>query len=812
MPTQTGTIDLRSGNAVRIATQNSIESLGGTYIDQSELDVAANNIRASVRKEIYEVDPATGLPTSEARWKSAIDVAARGIRTEVSETYATKDEASTTTTATGEIATLDGVATAPLASLVAYGRSVQDGSPTPDAPVEIASVSGRNLLDPAYFTQNATQRNFYSVSDGMLAVKGSDTQGWPNMPTIRLAAGYYTFLRTNGTGTATIMKMVDGVTSMLVSQAAGSMISSFRLTEDSDVALKVGNGAGSAYPFEVGVQLARGRTFYPFAKHDAVSVDVGSKNLSPLFSHDFTDKYSSTNPEGYWLTNATSNLTQLADGWAHFEMDNTSGTASVYIAPQVGRIPSSVHEGGTYTIMCEFRNLVATDKARWQTLLAYDNTAAASALTGSKFTITANDWGEAGESGVFYRTGTAQPSFNISTKLLRLFLQVWANNKVSVDLRLSLYAGEYDGPYVPYEEGTSTPIDLQGNELRSLPDGTHDELSVDSAGNVTLTRRVKSVDADTSGWILGSSGSTNSNGIAYVELSTGLKGSVLTEGAKYLMSSLPKSTGNWASATGREVACNQQSLFYRFPSSGTATLASALADMRANGFEALIPYTNVSTIDLGTIAMPQVSDGSTVWLSASMAVEATYTAWMPNSEALRSSISQTADGVLATISQSYATKDEVATLVRAYGDGVLVCKRGQTIGALINADGSFDVVSLTWEGGVPKVEVDGQNEVVPLTRIAADGATFGKASGFHMAIETVGEGTSQTQRLGFYDEAGTLVAYMQNGLMYVANTMVLHTMRVGEDDETTQETEGWEWKYQTADSATPGNLTLRWVG
>lgn len=176
------------------------------------------------------------------------------------------------------------------------------------------------------------------------------------------------------------------------------------------------------------------------------------------------------------------------------------------------------------------------------------------------------------------------------------------------------------------------------------------------------------------------------------------------------------------------------------------------------------------------------------------------------------SISQTADGVLATISQSYATKDEVATLVRAYGDGVLVCKRGQTIGALINADGSFDVVSLTWEGDVPKVEVDEQDEVVPLTRIAADGATFGKASGFHMAIETVGEGTSQTQRLGFYDEAGTLVAYMQNGLMYVANTMVLHTMRVGEDDETTSEVEGWEWKYQTADSATPGNLTLRWVG
>lgn len=183
-----------------------------------------------------------------------------------------------------------------------------------------------------------------------------------------------------------------------------------------------------------------------------------------------------------------------------------------------------------------------------------------------------------------------------------------------------------------------------------------------------------------------------------------------------------------------------------------------------------------------------------------------------NEVTARTTFQQSTDDFLATISRDYATKDEVATLVRAYGDGVLVCKKGQTIGALINADGSFDVVSLTWEGDVPKVEVDEQNKIVPLTRIAADGAIFGKASGFHMAIETVGEGTSQTQRLGFYDEAGTLVAYMQNGLMYVANTMVLHTMRVGEDDPITQDvTEGWEWKYQSAGS-TKGNLTLRWVG
>lgn len=186
----------------------------------------------------------------------------------------------------------------------------------------------------------------------------------------------------------------------------------------------------------------------------------------------------------------------------------------------------------------------------------------------------------------------------------------------------------------------------------------------------------------------------------------------------------------------------------------------------------------------------------------------------------RTTFQQSTDGFLATISRDYATKDEVATLVRAYGDGVLVCKKGQTVGALVNADGSFDVVTVSWEGedgGTPNAMTQ-----APLTHIAGDVATFGSRSGAFVAIETVEvEDTSgqvsTTRQLGFYDGTNPdndpqLVAYMRNGLFYVANTMVLHTMRVGEDDPTTQDvTEGWEWKYQSTGS-TKGNMSLKWVG
>ena len=49
-------------------------------------------------------------------------------------------------------------------------------------------------------------------------------------------------------------------------------------------------------------------------------------------------------------------------------------------------------------------------------------------------------------------------------------------------------ATAYEPPQV-----TTTPIDLDGHSLRSLPDGTCDELTVDATGVVTLTKRVEEV-------------------------------------------------------------------------------------------------------------------------------------------------------------------------------------------------------------------------------------------------------------------------------------------------------------------------------
>lgn len=41
-------------------------------------------------------------------------------------------------------------------------------------------------------------------------------------------------------------------------------------------------------------------------------------------------------------------------------------------------------------------------------------------------------------------------------------------------------------------------------------------------------------------------------------------------------------------------------------------------------------------------------------------------------------------------------------IIREYENGVLVARRGNSCGALINAEGSFDVVAVSWTGAVPE--------------------------------------------------------------------------------------------------------------
>ena len=85
-------------------------------------------------------------------------------------------------TETGNPISVDDAFPAPLCGLTVYGKSTQDGTPTPDAPVPIVSagesgsvavkVTGKNLLNPALF-QNHKYQNF-NVETGYYAIDNSN--------------------------------------------------------------------------------------------------------------------------------------------------------------------------------------------------------------------------------------------------------------------------------------------------------------------------------------------------------------------------------------------------------------------------------------------------------------------------------------------------------------------------------------------------------------------------------------------------------------------------------------------------------------
>ena len=200
------------------------------------------------------------------------------------------------------------------------------------------------------------------------------------------------------------------------------------------------------------------------------------------------------------------------------------------------------------------------------------------------------------------------------------------------------------------------------------------------------------------------------------------------------------------------------------------------------------------TIDLGYIDLPTVTDDATVYVAAEVQPKiggSWYTAdglelgneWWSTRQMLH----QTTD--IANAANTTAADAQVRSLtnagiiiglqsvVRRYGDGVLVAYTGQTIGALVNAAGSFDVVDITWSNGVPTV-VTSTADASGLSRYASLGQqlTIGKVGTPQIKTELLdGE-----QILGFYNAGGSRVAYIgSDGVFHMVSAVVMQSIILG---------------------------------
>lgn len=185
---------------------------------------------------------------------------------------------------------------------------------------------------------------------------------------------------------------------------------------------------------------------------------LSQPNLTPYFLMPMTQT-----TDTYWDNISYTRFTQLEDGWAHFSYANSgSSTVNNYILPKV---ITTLTPGGRYTLLVEFRNVsISSDGGNFysqQNVYAQvwgTDSYGGFSISNAAIRALANGQGVFRKSLTLLTADSKDPSGTVrgslpKTQFMSINQQVTAGQSVSYDLRLSLYEGEYTGPYKPYVGG-----------------------------------------------------------------------------------------------------------------------------------------------------------------------------------------------------------------------------------------------------------------------------------------------------------------------------------------------------------------------
>lgn len=416
-----------------------------------------------------------------------------------------------------------------------YGRSTQDGTPTPSAPVAIESVEG-NLLDTVStgsLTDSGVTWTYHA--DGTITAAGTATaNSWSHNSGNRILAHL-----TAGTYTASVSApfglVIYSGSTRLYSGANNSY--TFTLSGESDVSVYALVPNGQTVNATTGIMLAVGSAAMPYVPYQNVGLRSIGRNLWAYGNRTFT-RYVRVN----------------------FDAPLPAGTYTVSAV-----VTSADTDASTSVFTFRDANDVAVGSA---TLTR--NSRASDVVTIAR---------PATYCYLYSSTGESPSTGDEAT---------WADIQVEV--------GSVAHAYEPYESVT-IPIDLGGRSLRSLPDGTRDEVTVDEWGHAVLTQRVGAVTIDGLTW------QTNSNWGGWPSFyTTELQGVIVPSYAgsmadmNIMCECLPVSLRNNMYASGDPAICITSSdLVIRYTAASTAAdLTQAFA-----GMELTYKLLNPQTIDLG---------------------------------------------------------------------------------------------------------------------------------------------------------------------------------------------------------------------
>ena len=483
---------------------------------------------------------------------------------------------------------VDGAA---IRSMTVDGKSVQDGTPTPSAPVPIQVVSGANYFKgfaDATTPVSSTVGVSFTMDMGVLYATGTatgtgyawqaNTTGYNRAPKVLLPAGTYTVSETTGLFG---VRMGKGPSNSYYDVAPKGESRTITLAEDTKLAFVPQVINGTVYNNSVPViMISSGSEAQPYVPYGSLGLKVKGNNLLRLQASDsYTLSYLGitwTVEDGVLYANGTASGASTAF--------NTTSTANCFTAGTLA--------AGTYT--------------------AYTSSNVAYLRVGTGASNTKLVVGSVGLPLTF--------TLNAATDVYIIPTISNGNSANHEAVNVMLNSGSTSLPYTPYVDSL-TEIPLAGHVLASLPDGTKDILTVDASGHVTIAKRTGRITLD---------GTNKTATRVWQGSTTPLAGSdnvdsVVAAGGDLLsdrfIKTTPTTIWNGGAAYNGYCALNSDSadrLRFRLSDSSINTVALTNTWLQSNNSTFVYPLATSSTVDLGYITMPELADGCTVEILASL--------------------------------------------------------------------------------------------------------------------------------------------------------------------------------------------------
>lgn len=481
----------------------------------------------------------------------------------------------------GAIVTASGVAACRPRALTVYGSSTQSGTPTPSAPVAIQSVAGQLYQQTVYAAEATYTTAGVAVThnaDGTCTVSGTATgNAWLWGGGSSAVAGYYVTLPAGtytvcGSHSVAAQKMVGSTVSSIVSQTVGS--ATFTLTEETLVKAVPVIPSGTTVSGETAwVAVYAGSTAYPYVPYGHAGLWARGRNLVGDLAAIKARNTAGTWSGGTYTLNGVS-LAFNEDG-SIVANGTSTGVSFIQLAQTDFLLQAGTYQlsgcpagGGTTTYRLDVERVGAS-------VFATDNG------SGATFTLDTDT--------------------NINVRLRVPSGAALANKVFRPMLRLASTGAEF----VPYAS-TVTPVPLDGHELRSLPDGTRDEVTVDEYGHAVLVQRVgHTVLNGSETWAVQNNGARVAMSLSPTAIGPANNAEVPNLLCNHFVAASPNTTWSGTSA-GIAIGTNGQGLIVA-DGTGAMTVAAWTSWLTANPTTVQYALATPVTHDLGYVdAVPLV--------------------------------------------------------------------------------------------------------------------------------------------------------------------------------------------------------------